>query len=194
MSENSENSIASLKSGITDAIHGHWKLFLAQGLVMMVLGVAAVSVPLLSTLATEIFVGWLFIIGGIVRIASLPRTRVTPGFWWSLLTAVVVGLLGVLLVAQPLKGELTLTMMLVALFILEGAVALYMAYELRKHVQNWGWTLFKGVVDLWLAFLIWSGWPGSAAWAIGLIVGINMMFYGLSLAMTALGARNLQPK
>jgi uncharacterized membrane protein HdeD (DUF308 family) len=100
----------------------------------------------------------------------------------------------VLLIAQPLQGVLTLTMMLIALFILEGVVALFMAFELRKHMQNWGWTLFKGVIDLWLAFLIWSGWPGSATWAIGLLVGINMLFFGISLAMNAFAARSLNSR
>jgi uncharacterized membrane protein HdeD (DUF308 family) len=161
---------------------------------MIVLGFVAISVPLLSTLAAEILIGWLFIIGGIVRIVSLPRSKLTPGFWWSLLTAVVVSLLGVILIAQPLPGVLTLTAMLVGLFILEGLVAVYMAFELRKHMQHWGWTLIKGVVDLALAGMIWSGWPGSAAWAIGLLVGVNLLFFGFSLAMTAFAARNLAAK
>jgi uncharacterized membrane protein HdeD (DUF308 family) len=125
---------------------------------------------------------------------TLPRSKSTPGFWWSLLTAVVVSLFGVMLIAQPLPGMLTLTAMLIGLFILEGLVAVYMAFELRKHLQHWGWTLVKGVVDLVLAGTIWSGWPGSAAWAIGLLVGVNMLFFGFSLAMTAIDARDLAPK
>jgi uncharacterized membrane protein HdeD (DUF308 family) len=191
MSDSPTEDVSHFKAGVIKAIHSHWKLFLIQGIVMIVLGFIAISVPLVTTLAAEIFVGWLLIVGGIVRIVSLPRSKLTPGFWWSLLTAVVVSLLGVLLISQPLKGVLTLTAILVALFILEGVVALLMAFELRKHLQSWGWTLFKGVVDLWLAFLIWSGWPGSATWAIGLLVGVNMLFFGVSLAMTALAARNL---
>jgi uncharacterized membrane protein HdeD (DUF308 family) len=191
MSEVTPEDVDKFKAGVARAIHAHWKLYLVQGIAMMVLGVIAISVPLVSTLAVEILVGWLFIVGGIVRIVSLPRSKITPGFWWSLASAVVVSLVGMLLVAQPLQGELTLTMMLIALFILEGVVALSMAFELRKHMQNWGWVLFNGVVDLWLAFLIWSGWPGSAAWAIGLLVGVNLVFFGISLTMTALAARAL---
>jgi uncharacterized membrane protein HdeD (DUF308 family) len=186
------NDIQSFKSGIVQAIHGHWKLFLAQGIVMMLLGIVAISLPLVATLATEILVGWLFVVGGIVRIVYIPRSTRTPGFWWSLLTAVIVIVLGVVFILQPLQGALTLTMMLIALFILEGIAALFMAFELRKHMHNWGWTLFKGVVDLWLALMIWSGWPGSATWAIGLLVGINMLFFGVSLTMTALAARTLK--
>jgi len=194
MSDLTPDDAEKIKAGIARAIHAHWKVYLAQGVIMFVLGIFAVAVPLVSTLAVEILVGWLFILGGIVRILSLPRSKATPGFWWSLLAAVVVSLLGVLLVAQPLQGVLTLTMVLIALFILEGVVALFTAFEMRKHMQNWGWVLFNGIVDLWLAFLIWSGWPGSAAWAIGLIVGVNMLFFGVSLAMTALAARTLNTR
>jgi uncharacterized membrane protein HdeD (DUF308 family) len=194
MSDLTPDDAEKIKAGIARAIHAHWKVYLAQGVIMFVLGIFAVAVPLVSTLAVEILVGWLFILGGIVRILSLPRSKATPGFWWSLLAAVVVSLLGVLLVAQPLQGILTLTMVLIALFILEGVVALFTAFEMRKHMQNWGWVLFNGIVDLWLAFLIWSGWPGSAAWAIGLIVGVNMLFFGVSLAMTALAARTLNTR
>jgi uncharacterized membrane protein HdeD (DUF308 family) len=192
MSEPIPDGVESFKAGVAQAIHAHWKLFLAQGIIMIVFGFIAISVPLVSTLAAEILVGWLLIAGGLVRIVSLPRSKATPGFWWSLLAGVAVSVLGVLLIAQPLQGVLTLTMMLIALFILEGVVALFMAFELRKHMQNWGWTLFKGVIDLWLAFLIWSGWPGSATWAIGLLVGVNMLFFGISLAMTAFAARSLK--
>jgi uncharacterized membrane protein HdeD (DUF308 family) len=188
------DSTGTLRVGIAQAMHAHWRLFLLQGIVMIVLGFVAMSVPLMSTLAAEILIGWLFIIGGIVRIISLPRSKATPGFWWSLLTAFVVSLLGVMLIANPLPGVLTLTAMLMGLFILEGLVALFIAFELRKHMQHSGWTLVKGVVDLALAGMIWSGWPGSAKWAIGLLVGVNLLFFGFSLAMTAAAARNLAPK
>ena len=191
---NEPESGESIRSAVAQAIHAHWKLFLLQGVVMIVLGFTAMAVPLVSTLAAEILIGWLLIVGGLVRIVTLPRSKSTPGFWWSLIAAVVVSLLGVMLIAQPLPGVLTLTAMLIGLFIFEGLVAVFMAFELRKHLQHWGWTLIKGVVDLALAGMIWSGWPGSAAWAIGLLVGVNMFFFGCSLAMTAIAARNLITK
>jgi uncharacterized membrane protein HdeD (DUF308 family) len=177
---------------MVQTIHAHWRLFLAQGIAMMLLGIVAICLPLVATLATGILVGWLFVAGGIVRIVYLPRSTRAPGFWWSLLTAAVVIVLGVVFIVQPLQGALTLTMMLIALFILEGVAALFMAFELRRHLHSWGWTLFKGIVDLWLALMIWAGWPASATWAIGLLVGINMLFFGVSLTMTAVAARMLK--
>ena len=184
-----QTDIDGLRRQLALTIHAHWKLFLAQGIVMMVLGFLAVAVPILATLAVEIFVGWLFFVAGLFRAVWVWRSRQTPGFAWSFLAAVLAIVLGVVLIARPLAGVLTLTMVLVAFFIIEGIASIVDAIEHRQHLRSWGWVLFSGVIDLLLAYLIWAGWPSSASWAIGLLVGINMLFLGLSLVMTALAAR-----
>jgi uncharacterized membrane protein HdeD (DUF308 family) len=112
-----------------------------------------------------------------------------PGFAWAMVTAVLAIVLGVILIVRPLAGVLTLTMVLVAFFIVEGVASVVGAIQHRRHLRSWGWVLFSGIVDLLLAYLIWAGWPSSADWAIGLLVGVNMLFFGLSLVMTALAAR-----
>ncbi len=176
------------------AIHAHWKLFLAEGIVMMILGMLAIAVPEIATLTITIFIGWLFFVGGIFRTISVLQHRSMPGFVWSLLTAVLAIVLGIILILRPISGVLTLTIALAAFFVIEGVSAILLAIEHRRHLPSWGWVLFSGLVDLLLAFLIWDGWPSSAAWAIGLLVGINMVFVGLSLIMTALAARTMAPK
>lgn len=184
-----QTDIDGLRRQLALTIQAHWKLFLAQGIVMMVLGALAVVVPILATLAVEIFVGWLFFVAGLFRAVWVWRSRQTPGFAWSLLTAVLAIVLGLVLILRPLAGVLTLTMVLVAFFVIEGIASIIGAIEHRQHLRSWGWVLFSGIVDLLLAYLIWAGWPSSASWAIGLLVGINMLFLGLSLVMTALAAR-----
>lgn len=179
-----------LRRVIAAAFQAHWKLFLVQGILMMILGLLAVALPHISTVAVEIFVGWLFFIGGVFRALSVLPARGMPGFWWSLLTALLAAALGLVLIAQPSEGVLTLTMVLMVLFIVEGIAAILIALGFRRHLHNWRWTLFSGVVDLVLAYLIWQGWPGTAAWAIGLLVGINMFFFGASTAMIAIAARS----
>ena len=99
--------------------------------------------------------------------------------------------LGLFLIFRPLQGAVTLTILLVAFFVVEGVAAVLISLEFRKHLRNWSWTLFSGVVNLILAFLIWQGWPSTAAWVIGLLVGINMLFVGLSLVMTSIAARSM---
>jgi uncharacterized membrane protein HdeD (DUF308 family) len=183
-----------IRRGLAEAIHGHWKFFLAEGIVMLVLGLLAIAVPEIASLAIAILIGWLFFIGGIFRTLSLLQHRGMPGFAWSLLTALLAIVLGVILLFRPIAGVLTLTIVLVAFFIIEGVAAILLAIEHRRHLPSWGWVLLSGLVDLLLAYLIWDGWPSSAGWAIGLLVGINMVFVGLSLIMTAIAARTMAPK
>ena len=178
-----------IRRQLAATIQAHWKLFLAQGILMMVLGFLAVAEPNVATVAVGIFVGWLFFVGGIFRALFVWHARHAPGFIWSLLTAVLSVVLGLILILRPLAGVLTLTMVLIAFFIVEGVASIIGAFQHRDHLRSWGWVLFSGIIDLLLAFLIWDGWPSSADWAIGLLVGINMLFLGLSLVMTALSAR-----
>jgi uncharacterized membrane protein HdeD (DUF308 family) len=185
----STTDLESIRRQLALTIHAHWKLLLAQGIVMMVLGLLAVALPNIATLAVEIFVGWLLFVAGIFRAWSVWHSRQMPGFAWSMLTAVLAAVLGLILILQPLAGVLTLTMVLVAFFIIEGIASILAAVEHRQHLRSWGWVVFSGIVDLLLAYLIWQGWPSSANWAIGLLVGVNMLFLGLSLVMTALAAR-----
>jgi uncharacterized membrane protein HdeD (DUF308 family) len=183
--------ISGLQRQLALTIHAHWKLFLIQGIVLMVLGVLAVAEPNVATLAVTLFVGWLFFIAGIFRAASAWHSRQMPGFAWSMLTAILSVALGLILILRPLAGVLTLTMVLVAFFIIEGIASILGAIQHRQHLRSWVWVLFSGVVDLFLAYLIWIGWPSSADWVIGLLVGINMLFFGLALVMTALAARTM---
>src|SRR6202171_62579 len=187
--------IEGFRRQIAATIPAHWKLVLAQGILLMVFGLLAVAMPNIATLAVEILVGWLFLTAGIFRAVSVWHARQMPGFGWSMLSALLAVLRGVILVVRALAGVLSLavvlplTMVLVALFILEGITAIVVAVQHRDHLKSWGWVLFSGIIDLLLAYLIWQGWPSSASWAIGLLVGVNMLFLGLSLVMTALAAR-----
>ena len=191
MSNQSVTGLDGIRGQLAAAFHAHWKLFLAEGVVMMVLGLLAIAVPEVASLAITVLIGWLFFVGGIFRTISVLQHRNMPGFVWSLLIAVLAILLGLVLVLRPIAGVLTLTIWLGAFFVIEGIAAILLAIEHRRHLPSWGWVLFSGLVDLLLAYLIWDGWPSSAAWAIGLLVGINMVFLGLSLIMTALAARTM---
>jgi uncharacterized membrane protein HdeD (DUF308 family) len=187
-------NLDNVRRRLAGAFHAHWKLFLIEGVVMMALGLLAIAIPEVASLAITIFIGWLFFIGGIFRTVSLLQHRGMPGFGWSLATALLAIVLGLVLLLRPIAGVLTLTLALIAFFIIEGVSAILLALEHRRHLPSWGWVLFSGLVDLLLAFLIWDGWPSSADWAIGLLVGINMVFLGLSLIMTALAARTMAPE
>lgn len=189
MSDDPAQHAEKLQQQFATAVRDHWKILLAQGIVMIGLGLLAVLLPNVATLAVELLVGALFLAAGLIRLFTLSRCRTAPGFWWSAALPALSVLLGVVLLARPAQGTLTLTMVLLTFFIVEGIFTIVVAFIVHRPIGNWVWTLLCGVVDLALAYLIWRGWPASAAWAIGLLVGINMVFLGLSLAMTAIAAR-----
>jgi uncharacterized membrane protein HdeD (DUF308 family) len=189
MSIPSTNDAKPLASDVAGLVQAHWRRFLVQGVLMIALGTLAVALPVVTTLAVEILVGWLFVIGGVWRAIWLARSSRMPGFAWSLAMAIVAIALGATLVMMPLAGTLTLTMLLIAFFVLDAIGKILFALDLRKHSHSWSWALATGILDLFLAALIFAGWPSTAAWAIGLLVGLNMFFFGVSLVMISLAAR-----
>ncbi|TCT11957.1 uncharacterized membrane protein HdeD (DUF308 family) [Tepidamorphus gemmatus] len=185
-------SAAEMTERAREAIRENRTLFMIEGVVLVVLGLFAVLWPQIATLTTAVFVGWLFIIGGIVRLVSTVRHRQAPGFWWSVLTGVLAILVGLVLAADPFAGALSLTMVLIAMFVIEGIFQIIAGLEFRKAAaSSWVWIIISGVIDLALAVLLLAGWPGTAVWAVGLLVGINLLFAGLALFMTAMAAKDL---
>lgn len=172
------------------AVHDHWVFFLVEGIVLLVLGAIAILLPVLATIALTIVIGWLFLVSGVVGLFTTFWMRRAPGFWWSLLSAVLGIVVGVLLLASPVTGAVSLTLMLIAFFIIEGIASIMFALEHKRESSgNWGWMLVSGIVDLVLAVMIFANLPSTAAWAIGLLVGINMVFGGVALIAMALHAR-----
>ena len=173
------------------AIHAHWVLFLIEGIVLVILGAIAIVVPPLATIAYTILIGWVLLISGAVGLVTTFWMRHAPGFWWALLSALIGIVAGLLLLGWPLTGALSLTLVLTAFFIVEGIASIMYAIEHRNQLSGrWGWMLLSGIVDLILAAIIIAGLPGSAAWAIGLLVGINMLFGGVAMIGMALAARH----
>lgn len=176
---------------VVSAIHAHWGLFLFEGIVLVVLGLAAIVLPVVATLAFTLVIGWLFLISGGVGLVTTFWMRNAPGFWWALLSAIIALAAGVILIRWPISGTVSLTLVLIAFFVVEGIATLMYAFEHRAQLSGrWGWMLASGIVDLILAGIIFAGLPGTAAWALGLLVGINMLFGGTAMIGMALAARN----
>jgi len=172
------------------AMHDHWVMFLAEGIILTVLGLAAMIIPVLAGLAATVFLGWLFLIAGIVGLVFSVRTRRAPGFAWSLLSAAIAVIVGGVLLWDPLQGLLTLTYVLTAFFILDGIVVIFLAVAHRRELSGrWEWMLVNGIIDLILAAIVIFGWPGTLVWVLGLLVGIDLLFGGGVLIAMALDAR-----
>jgi uncharacterized membrane protein HdeD (DUF308 family) len=176
---------------MTRSLHAHWRLFLAEGIVLLVLGLLAIVVPQIATIAVAVFIGWILLVSGAVGLLATFRMRTAPGFWWSLISAILGIVAGILLFRSPVSGALSLTVILTAFLIIEGIVSILFALEHKRELSGrWGAMLFSGLVDLFLAGIIIEGLPGTAAWAIGLLIGVNLVFGGVALIAMALHARD----
>jgi uncharacterized membrane protein HdeD (DUF308 family) len=182
--------IERLQTAVARSVQAHWVFFLIEGIVLLALGVAAMLVPPLATMAVEILIGWLVLMSGIVGLVMSLRVRGAPGFGWSLASAVVGIVAGLVLLAWPLSGAISLTLILTVFFVLEGIVSIMYALDHRRELTpRWSFMLVSGIVDLILGGMIFSGLPATATWAIGLLVGINLAFGGVALMGMALHAR-----
>ena len=163
----------------------HWKLFLAEGIFLMLLGFIALLAPHFFTVAIVVSLGWILLIGGtllIIRAVSLFRM---PGFGLWLFMGLLQFVIGYLFLAQPLEGILTLTMLMMLFFALEGVAKVSFALMMRP-LAHWGTVLFSGLTALFLALVVWLSWPGTAEWLLGLLFGINLLLGGWSLVNISL--------
>lgn len=188
----SVQNLTEMQDALKDALKTHWKLFLFQGVVMVILGILAVAWPAVATIAVDLYVGWLFLISGLVGLVAMFSARDVPAFFWTLLTAALAIAAGVLLIWKPMEGALSLTIVLTAFFFAEGIFQIVGSFSYRDVIPgSWGWMLASGISDLILAGLLLVYWPVSAAWALGLIVGINLITSGVAIVTTAFEARNI---
>jgi len=170
-----------------------WGWFLALGIGLILAGIAAIAFPFLSTIAAKVMLGWLFLIGGVLMIIHAFQAPAWSGFLWELLIGVLYVVVGGYLAFFPLTGLLTLAIVLAALFIAEGIFEIVMAYRVSPH-EGWVWLLLSGIAAIAVGVLIALGLPGSATWALGLLVGINLLFSGWSYVFLALAGRREHDK
>ena len=183
-----------IQSAVATSLHAHWRLFLTEGIILFILGMLAIVVPVIATIAVAVLIGWLLLVSGVVGLIATLRTRTAPGFVWSLISAIIGIAAGIVLLAWPLSGALSLTLILTVFLVLEGVVSILYGFEHKRELSGrWGVMLFSGLVDLILAGIIFAGLPGTAAWAIGLLVGVNLVFGGSALIAMALHARDAAP-
>src|ERR1700691_6058053 len=163
MTLNQSTTSGDLQRSVASAIHAHWQLFLVEGVVLIVLGVAAIIVPVIATLAFTLVIGWLFLISGGVGLVTTFWMRHAPGFWWALVSAIIALAAGIVLLLWPISGTVSLTLVLIAFFFVEGVATIMYAIQHRAQLSHrWAWMLASGIVDLILAGIIFAGLPETA--------------------------------
>ncbi|WP_042278862.1 HdeD family acid-resistance protein [Candidatus Protochlamydia sp. R18] len=161
-------------------------LLIIEGFLFALLGIIAIALPGISTLSTELFIGWFILLGGVIQTYRAFQSYREKGFWASFVVSLMYLLFGILLLIDPSAGVISLTILLMLFFIFEGVAKIIMGFQL-KSTNSWIWFIFSGVLSLMMAGIIWMGWPETAFWVLGLLVGINLLFFGLSLTFLALG-------
>jgi uncharacterized membrane protein HdeD (DUF308 family) len=190
MTTTASDEARQVRDRLTGAVGRHWVLFLCEGIALVILGLLALMAPTVASVAATVLFGWILLLSGVVGLMATFRARQAPGFWWSLLSALVGIAAGVLLLGWPLQGTLSLTAVLIAFLLLEGAVSIMYALEHRSALSGrWGWMLASGILDLVLGLVLFLGLPATALWALGLLLGLNLLFGGWVLMLMALHAR-----
>ena len=165
-------------------------LLIVLGFLTVILGVVAVSTPLITGVAVTVFVGFLLLGSGAAQVVhAIKSGQWGTGFWGT-----VIGLLGVaaglIMVFRPMVGLVTMTLVLAAYFLIDGAAEIIAGFKMKPD-QGWGWVFFNGIVAVLLGFMIWRQWPVSGAWAIGLLVGIHILLTGWTMIILGTGARRV---
>ncbi len=168
-----------------------WSIGLS--VLMILAGVLAIVIPPAAGITVTIFVGWLLVFSGVAHFVFAWHTRGTGGFVWELLLGAIYAVAGAYLLFNPVAGLASLTLALAIYLFAEGILEFILSFRLRP-MPGSGWLLLDGIITLILAIMIWRTWPSSTLWVIGTLVGISMLFSGVSRLVLSLGVRRVVAK
>ena len=160
---------------------------------MIVCGILAIALPLASSIGIAIILAWLILFAGIWHLVFAFQARGVGAVLWQILLALLYGIIGLYMLMNPLVGLLSLTLVLATFLFIEGVLEIVFYFRLRG-IRHSGWILCDGIVTLFLGILVWAQWPSSAVWLIGTLVGVSLIFSGISRFMLALAVRDHRPE
>lgn len=170
-----------------DEARRNWAWLLTLGILLLILGIIALVDSVSVTVISMFLFGWVLLVGGIIEAVQAFRHRRGGHLFLHALNAVLAIIVGLMLIRHPLAGALVITLLLAAYFTVAGIFRIVAALSMRVH--GWGWALADGIITLILGIMVWTGWPVSGLWIIGLFIGIDLIVAGWSEIMLALGAR-----
>jgi uncharacterized membrane protein HdeD (DUF308 family) len=159
-------------------------------ILMILTGVLAIGLPMMAGIALTVVVGWLLIFSGALHLAFAFRGGRAGAVVWEILLGVAYGFIGFYVLANPVAGLASLTVVVAIYLFVEGILEFILSFQLRP-APGAGWLLVDGIVTLVLAVMIWSTWPSSAAWVVGTLVGISILFSGITRLMLSLAVRRI---
>ena len=164
--------------------------FIAVAVVFIILGIFAIAEPAIAGLAVAILVGWLLILAGVAHLSTAFSGGGAGRVIWQVILGIIYVIGGVYFLTHPLLGLGTLTLLLAVIILAEAALE-FVAYFGTRRESGSVWLLINGLITLLLGGLIWVHWPSSSVWAIGTLVGVNLLMTGFSRLMLGMAARKL---
>jgi uncharacterized membrane protein HdeD (DUF308 family) len=169
----------------------HWGWLLAFGIVQLIAGILAVAIPALASIVAVAVFGWVMLVSAVFQIVHAVQVRQWQGFALHLLGGLLYAAVGILTLLNPFTGMLALTLLLAGLLLADGILRVVLGVRQRPR-EGWGWFLTAGIASLVLGILLIVGWPATALWAIGLLLGVNLVFSGVTNAALAMDCRRRQ--
>ena len=163
-------------------------LSILWGISLICLGMLAIASPFVAAVAVNVLVAWLIVLAGVVHVIVAFHTREAGSMIWRLLVGLAYLCFGVYLIARPAVGVASLTLVLASLFLVEGIFNIILYFRIRSILRA-TWILLDGIVTLLLGAMIYMQWPSSSAWAIGTLVGVSLIFSGVTRVMMSLAVR-----
>lgn len=183
------NTVEAGSIAMTPGLEASWRSLEVGGAIVALLGILAILFPFATGVSISILLGGLLVVGGFVHVAHAFRARGWKGFGWQAFLALIYAFAGMSLLANPVLGLTTLTLLLVVYFLTSGIVEVAMGLEIRGE-PNWAWVAGSGVLSILLGVLLLGGFPGTAAWAVGLLLGVDLLGTGISMVMVGRGVHH----
>ncbi|MEJ8475457.1 HdeD family acid-resistance protein [Roseibium algae] len=176
---------------VLEKIEDNWAWFLILGIALLLGGLVLIAAPYATSVAVTLLIAAVLVVGGAIQIYQAFKGKNGSSFFWSLITGIIALIGGIVIYTNPLAGTFALTLVIAAVFIAQGISQLLLAFKMKPHT-GWTWIALAGAISLVAGVMIWLELPSSAAWALGLIAGISVMFNGWSYIAIALAARAMK--
>ena len=172
------------REAMRDTVKRYALWYLIQSVLLIAAGFLAIIYPVLSSEAVVVLLGWLLIISGVVQGLSLIGAGQVPHFWLQLISVILAVLIGCLFLRDPAQGLVTIALLLIVFFMIEGISKVVFALTIRPF-PNWGWVLASGLVGIALALILWANLPVTALWLVGVLLGLQLISVGAAIAYLA---------
>lgn len=168
-----------------------WRYLMGGGILLVVLGLIAISTPFVTGITLSVVLGGLLVVGALAHVVHAFSGQEGKGSIWQIALAVVYTFAGISLIVNPIIGLTSLTLLVIGYFVVDGIVEIASGLRMRSE-PRWALVVASGTISLVLAGLLWIGFPSTALWAIGLLFGVNILTTGLSLVAIAMVSRKYQ--